>query len=114
MALKSAAKIKDSLGAVRGFRHFISDYGIMPLAVGVVIGSAVNDLVKAIVADLITPFISLVSPDGKLQNFEFTIDGAVFKVGHALNSLVSFLVIAWVVYITAKVILRNDDLLKKK
>ena len=53
---------------VRGFKDFINDYGVIPLAVGVVIGSSVNDLVKTMVDGIFTPFISLISPQSKLQN----------------------------------------------
>lgn len=107
---KRAAPIR----LVGGFAHFIHDYGVIPLAVGVVIGTAVNDLVKSIVADLITPFIALVSPDGKLQEFNIIFHGATFRIGAALNALMSFLIVALLVYVMAKLVLRNEEVLKKK
>ena len=105
--------VRSKLNVVRGFRHFVSDYGIVPLAVGVVIGTAVNDVVKSLVADIITPFIGLISPQGRLQEFQVVVHGSVFRIGHALNSLISFLVIALTVYAVAKFVLRNEELLKK-
>ena len=106
-----AAKPREFVG---GFRDFIKNYGIAPLAIGVVIGTAVNDFVKTLVDGLITPFISLVTPEGKLQTFKFIFHGAVFKFGAVINSLFTFLVVALFVYIVAKTILRDDALLQKK
>ena len=99
---------------VSGFRYFISDYGVAPLAVGVVIGTAVNDLVKTLVDGLISPFIALISPNQQLQTFQLTFHGSVFKIGVVANSLISFIVICLVVYLAVKLVLRNEDLLKKK
>jgi large conductance mechanosensitive channel len=101
-------------GLIRGFRQFIGDYGVAPLAIGVVIGTAVNDLVKTLVDGLISPLIGLIAPQTKLQSFTVTIHQSVFKVGAIINALLSFLIIAWLVYVIAKLILRNEDLLKKK
>ncbi|MCC2632092.1 MAG: large conductance mechanosensitive channel protein, partial [Patescibacteria group bacterium] len=106
--------VKARLGVLRGFKSFMSEYGIVPLAVGVVIGNAVNDLVKTLVEGLITPFISLVSPQGKLQGLQIEFHDSVFKVGLVLNAIISFLIVALVVYIAAKFVLKNDALLKKK
>lgn len=120
--LKGQENVKESVASVkkevkeaaRGFREFIVNYGVGPLAIGVVIGTAVNDLVKSLVDGLFSPLIALLSPDGQLQTFKITFHGAVFKLGMILNSLLSFIIIALMVYFFAKVILRNEDLLKKK
>ena len=99
---------------VHGFKDFIHQYGVAPLAIGVVIGTAVNDLVKSVVDGLITPLISLFSPETALQNLQFQIGSSVFKMGQVLNSVLSFAIIALLVYMIAKIILRNDSLLEKK
>ena len=96
-----------------GFVQFIHQYGIAALAIGVVIGNAVNDLVKSLVENLISPLIALVSPQGKLQHLQFSVHGAVFKVGESINAVISFIVIAAVVYLIAKLILKNEKLLEK-
>lgn len=102
-----------ALETVSGFRSFLRDYSILPLAIAVVIGSAVNDLIKTLVDGLITPFISLIAPDGKLQGFQFIFHGSIFKIGAVINALLSFLIIALLVYFLAKFVLRNETLLKK-
>ena len=100
-------------GLVQGFQYFIRDWGVVPLAVGVVIANALNDLIKALVEGLISPFITLITPGSRLQDLKVTVHGAVFKIGLVFNALLSFLIIALLVYIVAKLILRNEDLLKK-
>ena len=98
---------------IRGFRDFIRDYGVLPLAIGVVIGTAVNDFVKTLVDGIVTPFISLISPGSELQTLRFVFHGAVFKIGAVLNALLSLLIVAFLVYATVKVVLRDERLLKK-
>lgn len=97
-----------------GFSQFIHDYGVASLAIGVAIGNAVNDLVKIIADGLITPLISLVSPSGVLQTLQFTFHGAVFKIGAVLNGLLSFIIIALLIYLAIGVLLKQQELLKKK
>lgn len=111
---QSEEKVVERQGVVRGFKLFLQNYGIAPLALGVVIGNAVNDLVKSLVDGLISPLLSLVLPDGRLQGLQVEVSGSVFKVGQVVNSLISFLIIVWIVYVIVKLILRNEKLLQKK
>ena len=101
------------LSTWRGFAQFLGQYGVIPLAIGVVIGTAVNQVVQAVVADLITPFISLFTPQGKLQDLTITYHHAIFRIGAVLDSLITFTVIAFTVYFVAKVLLNNEEILKK-
>lgn len=103
----------EAKGAVTGFRSFIKDYGVAPLAVAVVIGGAVNELVKSVVDGLVYPLISLISSQGKLQSLQVTVHGAVFKPGIVINSTISFLIVCAVVYFFVKYILRDEKILKK-
>jgi large conductance mechanosensitive channel len=87
---------------VGGYRQFLADYGVLPLAIGVVVGSAVNDFVKSIVDGLLTPLIALVSPGSRLQNLQFEVHGAVFKIGMVINAALSFMSVFLVVYLVVK------------
>ena len=99
---------------LKGFKHFIGQYGILPLAIGVVIGNAVNDLVKVLVDGLIGPFIGLLAPESAIQNLQFVVGGSTFKVGAVIYATITFLVVALVVYLVVRFILRRDELLEKK
>ena len=92
-------------GVVRGaahelgaFRKFILRGNVVDLAVGVVIGAAFGGVVQAAVKDLITPLLGIVGGQHDLSTFTVTVGGARLLVGDFLNALISFLLIAAVVY----------------
>jgi large conductance mechanosensitive channel len=96
-----------------GFMDFIRQYNVIPLAIAVVLGNALNDVIKVVVEGIITPFISLVSPTKSIQHYEWTVHNSTFQVGAVLSAIITFLVIAIVVYVFAKRILHDESLLKK-
>ncbi len=85
------------MGIAKEFRDFILRGNVVDLAVGVIIGGAFGGIVTALVKDIITPFIGMF---GKvdLSNLNTTINGAKFGFGDFLNVVVSFLIIAFVVF----------------
>jgi len=83
---------------VKGFRNFISRGNLIELAVAVVIGTAFTAVVAAIVADLITPLIAAIGGQPDFGKLTFTVHDSTFKYGAFINALLSFLIIAAVVY----------------
>ena len=83
---------------MKGFRTFISRGNLIDLAVAVVIGTAFTAVVTAIVADLITPLIAAIGGQPNFANLTFTLNKSTFKYGALFNALISFLIIAAVVY----------------
>ncbi|MET8861888.1 large conductance mechanosensitive channel protein MscL [Nonomuraea sp. NPDC004580] len=83
-----------------GFKQFLLRGNIVELAVAVIIGATFSGLVEALVTDLVTPLIGAVTggrqPD--FADYSFTINGSRFLYGDFLNHLVTFLIIAAVVY----------------
>lgn len=85
------------MSALKDFRAFILRGNVVDLAVGVVIGAAFGAVVTALVKDLITPLIAI---PGK-TNFSdiiLQVGGAKFLIGDFINTVISFLVIALVVF----------------
>jgi large conductance mechanosensitive channel len=83
-----------------GFKRFLLRGNIVELAVAVIVGATFSGLVQALVADLITPLIGAVT-GGRQPNFAdyaFTVNGSRFQYGDFLNHLLTFLVIAAVIY----------------
>ena len=78
----------------KGFRDFMLRGNVIDLAVAVVIGAAFGVLVNSLVTDVITPLIgALVSqPD-----FSAITLGPIL-IGRFLNAVISFLLIAAVIY----------------
>jgi large conductance mechanosensitive channel len=83
---------------LKGFRDFILRGNVVDLAVAVVIGAAFGAMVTAFVANIITPLIAAVFGKQDFGNLMFTINGSEFKYGLFINAVVSFLLIAAVIY----------------
>lgn len=82
----------------QGFKQFILRGNVVDLAVGVVIGSAFSGVVNALVTDILTPFIGAVVKAPDFSGLQFTINSSAFMYGHFLNSLISFLIVAFTIY----------------
>lgn len=79
------------------FKAFVLRGNVVDLAVAVVIGAAFGAVVNALVADLITPIISIPG-QADFSSLDFTIHGSVFRYGHFFNAVISFLTIAAAVF----------------
>jgi large conductance mechanosensitive channel len=80
------------------FKQFVLRGNVVDLAVGIVIGVAFAAVVQAAVADLLTPLIAAIFGQPDFSRLSFTINGSEFRYGHFLNALISFLIIAFVVF----------------
>jgi large conductance mechanosensitive channel len=83
---------------LREFRAFVLRGNMVDLAVAVVIGTAFTAVVNAVVEDLITPLIAAVGGEPEFGDLAFTINGSRFAYGDFLNALVTFLLVATVVF----------------
>lgn len=83
---------------IRGFRAFLLRGNVIDLAVGVVVGAAFNSVVQALVRDFITPLIALIGGQDTYADLKFTVHQTGFAVGDFLNNLISFVIVAAVVY----------------
>jgi large conductance mechanosensitive channel len=80
------------------FKQFVLRGNVIDLAVGIVIGAAFVAVVQAAVEDLITPLIAAIFGQPDFSRLTFEIGGSVFKYGHFLNALISFVIVALVVF----------------
>ena len=83
---------------LKEFRDFILRGNVVELAVAVIIGAAFGAIVTALAASFITPLIALVGGKSDFGSLVFTIGGTEFPYGLFLNALISFLIIAAVVF----------------
>jgi large conductance mechanosensitive channel len=84
---------------MKGFRKFLMRGNVIDLAVAVVIGVAFNAIVQALVKYMITPLITAITGNGKpFSNLSFTVHHSQFTYGQVINAMLSFLVIAAVIY----------------
>ncbi|MBV9359358.1 MAG: large conductance mechanosensitive channel protein MscL [Chloroflexi bacterium] len=83
---------------IGGFKKFILRGNVVDLAVGLVIGAAFGSVIQSLVKDFITPLISLIGGVPDFSTWSVTVGRATFMPGDFLNALISFLLIALVVY----------------
>ena len=81
-----------------GFKQFILRGNVVDMSVGVVVGGAFAAVVAALTKDLLTPLIAALVGKPDFSAIRFTINGSVFALGDFINALVSFLLIAVVIY----------------
>src|SRR4051794_30596451 len=82
-----------------GFKKFLLRGNVVDLAVAVVIGAAFGAIVLAFTKAFITPLIGLIGGQkGAFSDKSFTVHGTVFPYGPFVDSVISFIIIAGVVY----------------
>ncbi|HEU4914778.1 MAG TPA: MscL family protein [Candidatus Saccharimonadales bacterium] len=92
---------------VRGFVDFLREQSVVGLAIGLVLGTQAKVLVDQLVLSFMNPLIGLLLPgEGTLKQktFELTLNGktAQFGWGAFVNSFISFIIVAAVVYYVFK------------
>ena len=83
---------------LKEFRDFILRGNVVDLAIAVVIGAAFGAVVTALVSSFITPLVAAIGGKPDFSALAFTINGSRFTYGVFLNALISFLIIAAVVF----------------
>lgn len=83
-------------------------YQVIGLAIAVVIGGAVNNLVQSIVNDLIMPIVGVITPDGDWKSLVLSIGPISLKIGSFMSALLNFLIVAWVVFVIVKLLIREN------
>jgi large conductance mechanosensitive channel len=81
-----------------GFKKFLLRGNVVELAVAVVIGTAFTAVVQALVKSLITPLIGAFGGVPDFSGLFFTVNNSKFAIGDFINALLSFVIIAAVVY----------------
>ena len=86
------------------FMDFLSKYRVMGLAVAFIMGVYLGGLAQALVKDLILPIIGLIIPGlGDLATYEITFAQQVFRVGDFLVALITFIIVAFVIFLIVKI-----------
>jgi len=88
-------------GLVQEFKAFLSEYKVLGLAVAFIIAIYLGAVVKALVSDLILPIVQFALPPGSSD-----INGLMagpFGVGDFANAVLTFLIVAFVIFLIVKV-----------
>ena len=81
------------------FKDFLSKFKVMGLAVAFIMAIYLGALVKALVDDFVMPIVGLAMPG---VEWDAILVGP-FRVGHFLGALITFLIVAFVIFILVKV-----------
>lgn len=83
---------------LEGFKKFVLRGNVVDLAVGVVVGAAFTNIVNSFVKDILTPIMAI--PGGKpdFSGLSVKIGNGSFMIGNFLNAVISFLIVAGVIY----------------
>jgi len=101
---------------VAEFRGFLTKTNALALAVGVIIGAAVGNIVSALAADILMPIVGLVLPGGSWRDAKIVMSSttdAAGKVsesailyGHFIGTFIDFLIISLVLFLIVKALVR--------
>lgn len=91
------------------FRTFIAQGNVLDLAVGVIIGAAFGKITTSLVEDVINPVLGLILGGIDFSQLKIVLKEAVgttpevaIRYGNFFNTLIQFLIIAWVVFLIVK------------
>jgi large conductance mechanosensitive channel len=82
----------------KGFRDFVLRGNVVDLAVAVIIGAAFNAIITALVGDILNPLIAATVGKPDFSGVVLNIGSGHIKVGSFMNAVISFLIVATVVY----------------
>ena len=88
------------------FKTFLVKENVLALAIAVVVGTALNKLVSAMVDDFIMPIVVVATPDPKSWQTVVTPGPIPFKIGDFGSALVNFLIVGFVAWRISKAFIR--------
>ncbi|MFA6268340.1 MAG: MscL family protein [archaeon] len=98
---------------VKEFMDFLREYNVMALATAFIMGVAATTLVKSLVDNLVMPIVGFLVPNGAWREFTLPVGPVLFKIGAFAGDLLNFIVIAAVVYMIAKFVMKEEKVTKK-
>lgn len=98
---------------VQEFIGFLKHYGVIGLAIAVIIGGKLNELVTSVVNDLFMPLVF--QPALRAAHVDdirqLSYNGVLY--GKVIGSAIDFLIVAFIVFVIAKKLLREETVAKK-
>lgn len=92
---------------IKGFREFLLKNNVLALAIAVIVGGAVGKVVTALAQDIIMPVISPLLPHGDWRKASIMIGPAEVKWGDFVGSVIDFVIIAFIVYLITKALIKE-------
>jgi large conductance mechanosensitive channel len=101
------------MGIIKEFKEFLYEYKVIGLAVAFIMGAAITALVQSLVSNVIMPIITPFIPGGAWQQATFKLGPIVIGWGAFVGACLNFVILAFVVFMIAKKVLREEKVAKK-
>ena len=95
------------------FIAFLKTYGVIGLAIAVIIGGKANAFVTSIVDGILMPIVTFFVPGGAWREATLNIGPVKFLLGPVIGAGLDFLIVAWLVFWFSKKILREEVVSRK-
>ncbi len=99
---------------VKEFKDFLLKQNVVALAIAVVVGTALNTLVKAVVDDFVMPIVVAVGPGGDWQAATWSVGSVKLGIGDFVAALVNFLIVGFVAWRISKIFIKQEAEAPKK
>lgn len=99
---------------IEEFKTFINRGNAIELAVGVIIGSAFSSIVNSLVNDIFMPIIGVLIGGFDFSSLSITFKDANICYGMFIQNVISFLVIAFVLFLVVRMINKLDEVALRK
>jgi large conductance mechanosensitive channel len=93
---------------LKEFKEFLLKQNVVALALAVVVGTALNTLVKAVVDDFIMPIIVAIGPGGEWQKATWNVGPVKFGIGDFIAAVINFIIIAFVAWRISKIFIKPE------
>lgn len=103
-----------TLNQKKEFLDFLKSNNFTQLTIGIILGAAGKDLVTSLSTNIIMPLVGLLTPSGSWKEIALTVGKTQFNIGVFLSSILDFIIIALVVFVVIKKILRLETEVKKE
>lgn len=99
--------MKRTKGFWNDFKAFAFSDSLLKVAVAFVLATAFVVLIKSFVDSFIMPLLAAVAGDVNFDELVFTLNGSEFTYGSFLSALITFVLIALVMFLVVKVVIRT-------
>jgi len=89
---------------LKEFKEFISKGNVIDLAIGVIIGSAFSDIVKALTSSFIQPLLNLIGGAEVKGTIPLGDSGQALDYGTFITAVINFLIVAFVLFMIVKAV----------
>ncbi len=95
------------------FLAFLKHYGVIGLAIAVIIGGKANTLVTSLVDGVLMPLVTFFVPDGSWRTATLDVGSVHFLLGPVFGAAVDFLIVGFLVFLFSKKVLKEEVVTKK-